>query len=91
MADESKNVQKKAKDNFFTRFCNWWVRLFQRIVTAFKNMWYELKKVTWPTKRKWYIYSVIVLVFIVCMSLVIGLLDMGASGLVDGLRKLVQS
>ena len=85
MADESKNTQTKAakaKDNFLKRFANWWVRLFQRVISAFKNMWYELKKVTWPTKKKWYVYSVVVLVFILCMSIVIGLLDMGASALI---------
>jgi len=80
MADEKKAAN--AKENFFKRFCNWWVRLFNRIVNAFRNMWSELKRVTWPTKRKWYIYSVIVLVFMLVMSIVIGLLDMGASALV---------
>ena len=45
-------------------------------------MWYELKKVTWPTKRKLLVYSGVVLAFMVFMSIVIGVLDMGASALV---------
>ena len=45
-------------------------------------MYYELKKVTWPTKEKLITYSVIVLLFMLFMGVVIGLLDMGASALV---------
>ena len=45
-------------------------------------MWYELKKVTWPSKRKLFVCSVTVLVFMLFMGVVIGLLDMGASALV---------
>ena len=45
-------------------------------------MWYELKKVTWPTKHKLIVYSLVVLVFMLFMGVVIGLLDMGASALV---------
>ena len=45
-------------------------------------MFYELKKVTWPSKRKLIVYSLTVLVFMLFMGIVIGLLDMGASALV---------
>ena len=45
-------------------------------------MYYELKKVTWPTKEKLITYSIVVLVFMLFMGVVIGLLDMGASALV---------
>ena len=54
----------------------------QRISKPFKNMFYELKKVTWPSKQKLIAYSVIVLVFMLFMGIVIGLLDMGASALI---------
>ena len=47
-----------------------------------KNMVYELKKVSWPTKRKLVTYSIVVLVFMVVLGLIISLLDMGASALV---------
>ena len=49
-------------------------------------MYYELKKVTWPTKQRLISYSIIVLVFMLFMSVVIGLLDMGASA---GVRSLI--
>ena len=48
-------------------------------------MYYELKRVTWPTKRKLIVYSVIVLVFMLLMGIVIGLFDLGASALVRAL------
>ena len=64
------------------KFLNWWKRLPGRIAKPFKNMFYELKKVTWPSKRKLIVYSLTVLVFMLFMGIVIGLLDMGASALV---------
>jgi len=86
MADEkttiakegSKAVQTKKDSKFVAFFKN----LPQRIATPFKNMWHELKKVTWPTKKDLIQYTSIVLVFMCFMGIVIGLLDMGASKLV---------
>ena len=88
MAEEKKvtTVQAKGdKKEAMTRaqkILNWFTKLPSRIATPFKNMWYELKKVTWPTKRKLIVYSCVVLVFMLLMSVVIGALDMGASALV---------
>lgn len=61
---------------------NWFVRLFMRIVNAFKDMYAELHKVTWPSKRELINYSLVVLVFMVFMGIVIGLFDFGATQLV---------
>lgn len=82
---EKKAVAKKKpeKPNVLTRIGNWFVRLFKTIVNAFKNMWRELRKVTWPTRDKLVNYSTIVVLFIVFMMVVIGLLDTGASQLVN--------
>ena len=86
MADEkSTAVAKKApvkKPNAFQRFLKGLTNLPRRIAAAFKNMWYELKKVTWPTKRKLINYSIMVLVLMLVMTVVIGLIDTGASALV---------
>ena len=46
-------------------------------------MYYELKKVTWPSKEKLITYSIIVLLFMLFMGVVIGLLDTGASALIN--------
>ena len=89
MAEEKKTADtaakaspKKAEDKGENKFVAWCKALPKRIATPFKNMWYELKKVTWPSKRKLMTYSIVVLIFIVFLSVVIGLLDMGASALV---------
>ena len=66
----------------------WFTTLPQRIAKPFRNMYYELKKVTWPSKQKLISYSVIVLLFMLAMGIVVGLLDMGASA---GVRSLVNS
>ena len=79
---EKKTATKKAKPNFFVRFGRGFVRFFARIGTAFKNMWRELGKVTWPTREKLVNYSVTVVLFMVFMMVIIGLIDTGASELV---------
>ena len=82
MAEENKAVAKKAEPGKMQKFLNWCKQLPARIAKPFKNMYYELKKVSWPSKRKLIVYSVTVLVFMLFMGIVIGLLDMGASALV---------
>ena len=83
MADEKKAVAKGKKANFFVRFGRGFVNFFKKIGLAFKNMWHELQKVTWPTKDKLINFIIIVVVMVVFLMLVIGLLDMGASALVN--------
>ena len=78
-----KKVAKNAKPNFFVRFGKGCVNLVKKIGNAFKNMWRELRKVTWPSREKLVNYSTIVVLFIVFMMVVIGLLDLGASQLVN--------
>ncbi len=81
MADE-KNA-KKEKVSFFARLMRFFKLLPGRVATPFKNMWHELRKVTWPTRKELTNYTVIVLLFILVMGVLIGLLDLGASALVD--------
>ena len=82
MAEENKAPAKKTETGRMQKFLNWCKALPKRIARPFKNMYYELKKVSWPSKRKLIIYSVTVLVFMLAMGVIIGLLDMGASALV---------
>ena len=80
---EKKAAAKNAKPNIFVRFGKGCVKLVKKIGNAFKNMWRELRKVTWPSREKLVNYSTIVVLFIVFMMVVIGLLDLGASQLVN--------
>ena len=70
---------KKAKPSFGQRF----VGFFKGIGRYFKNMWHELKKVTWPTKKDVLNYSLVVFAFMVVMGIIIGLIDFGSGALVD--------
>ena len=81
MADE-KNVSK-GKESFFTKCGNFFKNLPQNIARPFKNMWHELRKVTWPTRQDLIKYSLIVLAFLAFMGVVIGLLDLGSTALVN--------
>ena len=71
--------EKKAKPSFGERF----VGFFKNIGRFFKNMWHELKKVTWPTKKDVLNYSLVVFAFMVVMGIIIGVIDFGSGALVD--------
>ena len=79
---EEKKTPAKVEESKLTKVLNWFKTLPARIAKPFKNMVAELKKVTWPSKKKWIASSIAVLVFMAFMGVVIGLLDMGASALV---------
>ena len=82
---EEKNVVKgkeENKESFVTKCVNFFRNLPKKIARPFKNMWHELRKVTWPTRQDLINYSLIVLAFLVFMGIVIGLLDLGSTALV---------
>ena len=81
-AEKTEKAAKKSGESRLSKIISWFTSLPKRISKPFKNMYYELKKVTWPSKEKLIAYSVIVLAFMLFMGIVIGLLDMGASALV---------
>ena len=83
-----KKAAKNTQPNFFQKFAKGFVNFFKKIGNAFKNMWHELKKVTWPSKEKLLHYTAIVLLFMVFMIVVIGLIDFGATQLVNLIMKL---
>ena len=81
---ELSNMANTAeKKNIFKRIGGFFVRLVKGIGRKFREMFYELKKVTWPTKKDMINYSVVVLVFIVIMGVIIGVIDLGAGKLVE--------
>ena len=80
---EEKKTPAQAEESKLAKVLNWFKTLPGRIAKPFKNMVAELKKVTWPSKKKWISSSVMVLVFMLFMGVVIGLLDLGATALVN--------
>ena len=84
-AEKTEKAVKKASEGKLSKILNWFKNLPKKIAKPFKNMYYELKKVTWPSKHKLITYSIIVLLFMLFMGVVIGLLDTGASALINQL------
>ena len=75
----------KKSGNVAVKILRWFAKLPFRIAKPFQNTWHELRLVTWPTKNELISYSVVVLVFIVVMSVVIGLLDISATALIQAI------
>lgn len=71
-------TNKGAKPGFVERVVNF----FKGIGRSFKNMFHELKKVTWPTRKELINYSVVVFVFMIVMGVIIGVFDLGAGALI---------
>ena len=74
---------KNANPSFFNRAGKKFVNFFKGIGRFFMNMKHELKKVSWPGKKEMINYSLVVFAFMVIMTIVIGLFDVGASALID--------
>ena len=74
------NEENKGGKPSFVQRC---VNFFKGIGRTFKNMYHELKKVSWPTKKELLNYSVVVFVFMIIMGIIIGVIDLGAGALVD--------
>ena len=75
--------KKNANPGFFKRTGIRFVNFFKGIGRFFMNMKHELKKVTWPTKKEMINYSLVVFGFMIIMTVIIGVFDLGASALVD--------
>ncbi len=83
MSEKKKVAVKEKKPSFITKVLSFFRQLPKRIAQPFKNMWRELKKVTWPTRKDLLNYTLIVLTFMAFMGVVIGLLDLGSSKLIS--------
>ena len=73
----------KKKPNFIRKTGLFFKRLFKRIAGSFREMFAELKKVTWPTRSALLNYTLVVLAFMVLMGIIIYGLDTGAAALVQ--------
>ena len=79
------NAPAKEKLSFPKKFVLFFKNLGLRIRGSFKDMYSELKKVTWPTRKEMINYTLVVLAFMLVMGVVIGLLDGGAAWLVSAI------
>jgi preprotein translocase subunit SecE len=87
-ADQTKKSVKKAEQGRLGKIIDWFKTLPTRISKPFKNMYYELKKVTWPTWKQTMNNTLIVLAFCVVIGLCIFVFDKLAGGILSALVKL---
>ncbi len=78
-------AKKKEEQNlsFIDKVKNAFVRFGKWVAGSFKDMYHELKKVIWPSRKELINYSLVVIAFMVAMGIVIGLIDFGAGKLVS--------
>ena len=62
MADEKTVQQKGENKSFWQKLGNFFKNLPANIAKPFKNMWHELRKVTWPTRKE--VVTTTIMVFI---------------------------
>ena len=71
------------KGNFFEKAAAFCKNLAVNIGRSFKEMYAELKKVTWPQRGDLINTTVLVIGFLVAMGIVIFAIDAGSSALVQ--------
>ena len=76
------NNTEAKKDNFFNKFINFFKNFGLRIWRSLKDMYAELKKVTWPQRSDLINYTLVVLAFMLAMGIVIFVIDAGAGALI---------
>ncbi|MDR3262916.1 MAG: preprotein translocase subunit SecE [Clostridiales bacterium] len=87
---KNKNVQSGKKDKALKdgeKRPNVFVRAGRAIKRKFKEMWSELKKVTWPEPKEAFKQTLVVLVVVASFLVVLFLMDLGLSNLLKLLIK----
>ena len=76
-------VEKKGFMGFMAKVGKFFKSLPGRIARSFREMFAELKKVTWPSRKELVNYTLVVIAFMVATGIIIGLIDAGASALIQ--------
>lgn len=69
-----KKVEKKV-DKKIDKKASVKRNIVEKVVKYFREVYGELKRVSWPTKKELVSYTLAVVVFVVLMSVIVGLLD----------------
>ncbi|KAF0092701.1 MAG: preprotein translocase subunit SecE [Fusobacteria bacterium] len=73
--ENSKKTQKPQKTN-------------KEKTNIFKGMFGELKKVSWPTKKETFVYTVVVVVTVIVFTIMVGIYDVFLKTLIENLLAL---
>jgi len=80
-----KTGKGKKEGNGFVRFWNGFKSFFVRVGHFFREVYAELRKATWPTRKDLITYTLTVIIFVCIMALIV----FGMDSLFNGLLKLV--
>jgi preprotein translocase subunit SecE len=75
------------KSNWLTKVWSVCKKLVVRVGRSFKDMYSELKKVTWPQRGDLINTTLLVLAFMVVLGVVIFVIDAGSGALVQWITK----
>lgn len=78
------NKQIAAKPGFFARIGNF----FKGLGKYFKEVFAEVKQLTWPTRKELISYCLAVIAFCALMAIIIGLLDLAFGSAFNALANL---
>lgn len=73
--DKTKKTQKPQKAN-------------KEKTNIFKGMFGELKKVSWPTKKETFVYTIVVVVTVIVFTVMVGIYDVFLKTLIENLLSL---
>ena len=77
-----------TKDNFFKKAIMFFKNLGLRVVRSFKDMYAELKKVSWPSRADTLKKTGIVIVCVIVVGIIVWIFDGIASAVINALLSL---
>lgn len=85
---ETKTAKEKAKVKSYKRKPKKRKSIWERVAKYFKNVWLELRKVSWPSRSSLISYILITLTTILIFMLFIGICDLLFTQLIIFLQKI---
>ncbi len=80
--------ENKEKANIFVRIGRWFAKAGKATGKYFKEVFGEVKKLSWPTKKELINYTLAVVAFVALMAVIMWVLDLGFSNGVKALASL---
>ncbi|MPW25041.1 preprotein translocase subunit SecE [Alkalibaculum sp. M08DMB] len=59
------------------------IGIIKRITGFFKSVWFELKKVTWPTRPELMQHTSVVIGIVLIMTIIVSAIDFGLGGILQ--------
>lgn len=85
--NKSNNTENK---NFFSKVGGWFSRTGKAIGKYFKEVFGEVKKLSWPSRKELINYTLAVVAFVALLAVIMWILDLGFSEGVKALASIGQ-